>query len=93
MEKWFADTDLFKKLVGRKITGLQYGPDADGDAQLYYIVLEDKIKIGIGRVDSASGRIEAEDRTKRFPDGTILRFYFCEVTKKDRRRGKREDNG
>lgn len=75
-DKWFDEIDLSKKLIGRKIVQMEYGPDADGDQQLYYLVLEGGIKIGIARVHSASGRIEAEDRTKRYPDGTILRFQF-----------------
>jgi len=64
-----------KRLLGRKIVDLEYGPDADGDPQLYYLVLDDGIKIGIARVYK-DGRVEEEDRTKYYPDGAILRFQF-----------------
>ena len=64
-----------KRLIGRKIVDLEYGPDADGDPELYYFILDDGIKIGIARVYE-DGKVTEEDRTKRYPDGAILRFQF-----------------
>lgn len=64
-----------KRLIGRIIVDLEYGLDADGDPQLYYFVLDDGIKIGIARVFE-DGKVIEEDRTKRYPDGAILRFQF-----------------
>lgn len=81
-DKWFAEIDLSKKLIGRRIVGLETGPDADGDQQLYYLTLDGGIKIGIARVRS-DGVVMKEDRTKRYPDGTILRFQFLNWPKND----------
>lgn len=67
--------DVSKKLIGRRIVSLEYGPDADGDQELYYLVLDGGIKVGIARV-SEDGIVVEEDRTKRYLDGTILRFQF-----------------
>ena len=68
-------------LVGRKIVDLEYGPDADGDSQLYYIVLDNGIKIGMARVYNQpleDGSIVKElDRTERYSDDSIIRFQFC----------------
>ena len=68
----------FKKmLIDRKIVDLEYGLDADGDPELYYFVLDNDIKIGIARVYE-DGKVIEEDRTKRYPDGAILRFQFLD---------------
>lgn len=83
--KWFDEIDLSRKLIGRKIVALDYGPDADGDQQLYYIILESGTKIGIARVRS-DGVICEEDRKKRYLDGTILRFQFLNWPIKKNRR-------
>jgi len=64
-----------KMLIGRKIVDLEYGPDADGDPELYYFVLDNGIKIGIARVFE-DGKVIEEDRTRRYADGAILRFQF-----------------
>lgn len=71
-----------KRLIGRKIVDLEYGPDADGDPQLYYFILDDGIKIGIAQVYE-DGRVIEEDRTKRYPDGAILRFQFLNWQNKE----------
>lgn len=69
-------------LVGREIVDLEYGLDADGDSQLYYIVLDNGIKIGMARVynePQENGSIVKElDRTERYDDGSIIRFYFSD---------------
>jgi len=73
--KKFPDT-----LIGREIVDLEYGPDADGDSQLYYMVLDNGIKIGMARVynePQENGSIVKElDRTERYSDGSIIRFQF-----------------
>jgi len=33
-----------KRLIGKKIVDLEYGPDADGDPELYYFILDDGMK-------------------------------------------------
>ena len=48
-------------LIGRKIVDLEYGLDADGDSELYYLVLDNGIKIGIARVYE-DGKVIEEDR-------------------------------
>jgi len=77
-----------KMLIGRQIVDLEYGPDADNDSQLYYIVLDNGIKIGIARVyndPQEDGSIVKElDRTERYSDGSILRFQFHNWPKKEK---------
>lgn len=67
-------------LIERQIVDLKYGPDADNDPQLYYIVLDNGIKIGMARVYNEpleDGSIVKElDRTERYSDGSIIRFQF-----------------
>ncbi len=64
-------------LIGRKIVDLRYGPDADGDSQLYYIVLDNGIKIGMARVyNDRDPCVEELDRKERYPDGSIIRFQY-----------------
>ena len=69
-----------KMLIKREIVDLEYGLDADGDPQLYYIVLDNGIKIGMARVynePQENGSIVKElDRTERYDDGSIIRFQF-----------------
>lgn len=65
-----------KMLIGRKIVDLEYGPDADGDPQLYYIILDNGIKIGMARVYNEEPIVKELDRTERYSDGSILRFQF-----------------
>lgn len=69
-----------KMLIKREIIDLEYGLDADGDPQLYYIVLDNGIKIGMARVynePQENGSIVKElDRTERYSDGSIIRFQF-----------------
>lgn len=72
-----------KKLIGRKIVDLEYGLDADGDPELYYFVLDDGIKIGLARVYE-DGKVIEEDRTRRYPNGAILRFQFLNWPSKER---------
>jgi len=71
-----------KMLVGREIVDLEYGLDADGDSQLYYIVLDNGIKIGLARVynepDENDSIVKELDRTERYEDGSIIRFYFSD---------------
>lgn len=78
---------FLKMLIGRKIVDLEYGPDADGDPELYCFILDDGMKIGIARVYE-NGRVEEEDRTKRYPDGAILRFQFLNCQGGQGRRNK-----
>lgn len=66
-----------ESLVGRKVVDLDYGSDADGDPEIYYLVLDNGGKIGIARVYE-DGKVTEEDRTKRYPDGAILRFQFLD---------------
>ena len=66
---------LDKKIVGSKITELWYGEDADGDAQLYYIVLDNGIKIGMARV-YPDGNVKELDRAEKYDDESIIRFQF-----------------
>lgn len=71
-------------LVGRKIVKLEYGPDADGDPQLYYIVLDNGIKIGLCRVYNDKDLcVEELDRTERYKDGSIIRFQFHDWAEKE----------
>lgn len=65
-----------KMLIGRKIIDLEYGPDADGDPEIYYFVLDNGIKIGMARVYNEEPIVKELDRTERYPDGSILRFQF-----------------
>lgn len=81
--------EIYKKLVGRRIADLEYGPDADGDPQVYYFILDNDMKVGIARVYE-SGRVIEEKRTKRYADGAILRFQILnwpKSGKKKRRKG------
>jgi len=73
---------IFKRLVGRKIVDLEYGPDADGDPQIYHFILDGNSKIGIARVYKDGKTIE-EDRTRRYADGAVLRFQFLNWQNKD----------
>lgn len=77
-------------LIGRKIVDLEYGPDADGDSQLYYIVLDNRIKIGMAKVYNEpleDGSIVKElDRTERYSDGSIIRFQFHNWPKKENKK-------
>lgn len=64
-------------LIGRRIVDLRYGLDADGDSQLYYIVLDNGIKIGMARVyNDRDPCVEELDRKERYSDGSIIRFQF-----------------
>ena len=74
-ETFKSCSKIIKRLIGRTIVDLEYGPDADGDPQIYYLILDNNSKIGIARVHK-DGKITEEDRTKRYPDGAILRFQF-----------------
>ncbi len=68
---------LPKMIIGRQIVDVEYGPDADGDPHLYYLVLDNGIKIGIARVfcnDEVT--VEELDRTERYADNSIIRFQF-----------------
>jgi len=75
-------------LIGREIVGLEYGPDADDDSQLYYMLLDNGIKIGMARVYNEpleDGNIVKElDRTERYSDGSIIRFQFHNWPKKEK---------
>lgn len=64
-----------KVLTGRKIMDLEYGLDIDGDPEIYYIVLDNGIKIGMARVYE-NGSVKELDRTERYKDGSIIRFQF-----------------
>lgn len=65
-----------KMMIGRKIIDLRYGPDADGDSQLYYIVLDNGIKIGMARVYNEEPHVKELNREERYSDGSIIRFQF-----------------
>lgn len=77
-----------KTLIGREIVDLEYGLDADGDSQLYYMVLDNGIKIGMARVYNEpleDGSIVKElDRTERYSDGSIIRFQFHNWPKEEK---------
>jgi len=76
-EKVIKYNKIFPKyLIGAKIIDLKYGPDADGDPQLYYIILDNGIKIGMARVYNEGPPVKELDRTERYPDGSIIRFQF-----------------
>lgn len=62
-------------LIGSKIVELRYGRDADDDAELYYIVLDNGIKIGLARV-YPNGDVKELDRTEKYDDESIIRFQF-----------------
>ena len=67
-------------LIGRKIVDLEYGLDADGDPEVYYIVLDNGTKIGMARVfdggTARKGSVKELDRKERYSDGSIIRFQF-----------------
>jgi len=67
--------EIVEGLIGRKIVDVEYGPDADGDPEIYYFILDNNVKIGIARVYE-DGKVVEENRIKRYPDGAILRFQF-----------------
>jgi len=62
-------------LKGREIVDFEYGPDADGDPHLYYMVLDNGIKIGMARV-FPDGKVVELDRKEKYSDGSIIRFQF-----------------
>jgi len=66
---------IANKLHNQTIIDFEYGLDADGDPQLYYIVLDNGIKIGMARVYQY-GKVKELDRTERYKDGSIIRFQF-----------------
>ena len=66
---------FFDVLRGQEIVDLEYGPDADGDSQLYYLVLKSGIKIGMARV-FPNGDVAELDRTEKYSDDSIIRFQF-----------------
>ncbi len=75
-------------LIGRKIVDLRYGPDADGDPQLYYMVLDNGIKIGMARVyNDRDPCVEELDRKERYSDGSIIRFQFHDWPKNELSQG------
>lgn len=63
------------KLIGATITDLQYGPDHDGDPCLYYIVLDNGIKIGIAILDEKCN-VDELDHQKLLPNDKFIRFQF-----------------
>ena len=82
--------DYYKKLnqifLDQKIIDAEYGPDCEGDPQIYYFVLENGVKIGIAKVylepdGEGNTVVEEEDRKKYYIDEKgkyILRFQFKE---------------
>ena len=79
-----AYNSIFPKiLIGSKIVDLLYGPDHDGDACLYYIVLDNGVKIGISiceeivnEVGTPVVDVKELDKTKHLKDGSFIRFQF-----------------
>ena len=78
---------LRQNFLGQKIVDVEYGPDCEGDPQIYYFILENGIKIGIARVylepdNEGNAVVEEEDREKYYIDSGrrkgryILRFQF-----------------
>jgi len=65
-----------KTLIGAKITDLRYGPDHDGDSCLYYLVLDNGIKIGICLCDNNDPKFDELDRTKLLSGDKFIRFQF-----------------
>lgn len=67
-----------KTLIGAKIVDLRYGPDHDGDPTLYYIELDNGIKIGLCICNETGGRliIDELDRTKPLAEDKFIRFQF-----------------
>ena len=65
-----------KTLIGAKIVDLRYGPDHDGDACLYYIELDNGVKIGMCLCHKELEKFDELDRTKTFDDGSFIRFQF-----------------
>lgn len=71
-------------LIGSRIVDLRYADDADGDAQLYYIVLDNGIKIGLARV-YPDGKVIELDRTEKYDDDSIIRFQFHDWPEKKKK--------
>jgi len=75
---------VVKSLIGKKIVDLEYGPDVEGDPQIYKILLDGNSKIGIAKVylepdNQKNAVVEEEDRKKYYIDKKgkyILRFQF-----------------
>lgn len=66
---------IARHLLGFPIIDLEFGPDPDGKPTIYYLVLNNGIKIGIAKV-CKDGKITTIDRTKKFSDGSVLKFNF-----------------
>lgn len=66
---------IARQLLGFSIIDLEFGPDPDGKPTIYYFILSNGIKIGIAKI-CKDGKITKIDRTKKFPDGSILKFNF-----------------
>ena len=66
---------LARHLLGFPIIDLEFGPDPDNKPTLYYLVLNNGVKIGIAKVDK-DGKVTQADRDKKFPDGSTLKFNF-----------------
>ena len=66
---------IARQLLGFPIIDLEFGPDPNGKPTIYYLVLNNGIKIGIAKV-CKDGKITKIDRDKKFPDGSILKFNF-----------------
>jgi len=91
---------LNKLFLGQRIVDVEYGPDCEGDPQIYYFILENGIKIGIAKVylepdDKGNAIVEEEDRQKFYIDEKgkyILKFQFhnCPVLGMDNREQQEE---
>lgn len=66
---------IARHLLGFPIIDLEFGPDPDGKPTIYYLVLNNGIKIGIAKV-CKDGKVATIDRSKKFPDGSMLKFNF-----------------
>ena len=66
---------IARHLLGFPIIDLEFGPDPDGRPTIYNFVLNNGIKIGIAK-SCKDGEITQVDRSKKFPDGSVLKFNF-----------------
>jgi len=69
-----SKVNIIKEIIGKRIAGFTFGKDEKKDDHIYYIVLENGIKIGIARVKD--GKEIAVDRGEVLEDGTRLLFRF-----------------
>ena len=67
--------NIARQLLGFPIVDLEFGPDPDGKPTIYYFVLNNGIKIGMAKT-CKDGKITNIDRSKKFPDGSVLKFNF-----------------